>query len=164
MTGELPLARASFEECTDYARAIQHWPMLSASLGPLGATALRQGDLACARAAFTEAAESYQRGRSREGLPFLLEQVATLTAESDPRSATQILAAANTIRNEMGIVTPSVVEQDVAALRHRLRSALADAFEPTWQQGQELTATAALEMALRMARLPTSDPAAAGTS
>jgi predicted ATPase len=161
-TGDLSLARASFEQCADYARSVQHWPMLGASLGPLGATALRQGDLGCARAAFTEAAESFRRGRSREGLPLLLEQVAALTAESDVHSATEILAAADAIRHEMGIVIPTVVEQDVAALRNRLRSRLAGDFPATWQHGQQLTTTAALDQALQMARQPSTDSRPAG--
>jgi predicted ATPase len=147
--GQLTSARADFEECADYARRMGHWPMLAASLVPLGAVELREGNLERAHAFFVEATDSYRRGRSREGLPFLLEQVASMAAEADARLATAMLATAEGMRTEMGIVRLFPLEGPVAALRERLQTLLDKEYDSAWQSGTGLEALTALDRALQ---------------
>jgi hypothetical protein len=74
--------------------------------------------------------------------------VAALNANDDPRVAAETLAAAEAMREAMGIVELPAVAGREAALEARLRVALAQDFDAAWESGRRLDAFVALDRAL----------------
>lgn len=106
------------------------------------------GDVARAESNFDHARECYAQGLQlclqtgeKRRTAFLLEALAGLLAESKKElRATQLLGAADGLRQAIGIPVYAAERADYDAVVNQIRATLSHAeFENAWQQGQALT-------------------------
>ncbi len=141
-------ARRLFEECLFAAGELAYRDLESAALQNLGMTACAQEDYVTARSCFEQRLQlCEERGDQRSACYTLDGFAALLVAQNQPEQAVQLFAAAQTLRESLGVSSP--VNQSVARQLVSARSALGDAsFQRRWKDGQSLS----LEEAIAAAR------------
>jgi len=148
--GNLPRARALHEEVVRRAQAAGNQRMQATSLGALGEYALEEGRI---QEALPLLAESARICRGLDERPELMVQLwrlaRLLTLVGRTADGTQVFAAAEALREEMGASPYRWMEALNADTLARIRDQLDEAtFAAAWEEGRKLTLDEAVELAL----------------
>jgi predicted ATPase/DNA-binding CsgD family transcriptional regulator len=149
--GALDDATASLDEATALARAgAMTWVLGRADLVRAKLRS-RHGDLQEAESFVHEALKLGREAGDQLGLVDGLELLARLAAEQDsPKEATRLLAAAESLRSELGYARFSVEQEPYDAAVARAREALGpDDFAAAWTEGTKLSLQQAIAYSAR---------------
>jgi predicted ATPase/DNA-binding CsgD family transcriptional regulator len=147
--GELSTARQLVEESLALARRIEP-NLLPFILEDLAQVAIAEGHYAEARRALRESLLVRQETGNRSEIVYSLERIAALAAaETQPRCAIQLAAAATSIRDAIGDQPTPMRQAMVDEWLVPLQQAVAqNAFQLAWQAGRAMSLEQALELAL----------------
>jgi tetratricopeptide (TPR) repeat protein len=110
------------------------------SLDLLGNVARREGQLMRAQTMLRRSLELHRGLGDKWRVASVIEGLAsTLSLQHDPERATRLLAAADSLRAEIGTPVPQVERAERDIVLSRLRSSLGEAFESTWASGYGLS-------------------------
>jgi non-specific serine/threonine protein kinase len=154
--GELSTARRFVEESLPLARRIGEAWVLPFSLDELAQVEIAEGHHTEARTALSESLHLRQEQGNRSGIVFSLASIAALAAaESQPRCAVQLAAAAATVGRAIGVqLTPmeqAMVDKWLVPLQQALGQ---DAIDSAWESGRAMSIEQALELALATTETP----------
>ena len=157
--GELSTARRLVQESLALARRQQN-SQLPYILDVLGQVAIAERDYAEARSALRESLLLFQDQGNRSGIVYSLERIAALAvAETQPRCAIQLAAAATSLREAIGDQpTPmqqTMVDEWLVPLRQTLGQ---DEIRSAWEAGRAMSLEQALELALAATQTPPTQP------
>ncbi len=157
--GELSTARRLVEESLALARRTQQ-NMLPYSLDVLGQVAIAEGHYAEARRALRESLLLHHDHGNRSGIMYSLESIAALAAaETQPKCAIQLAAAAASIREAIGDQPTPMLQAMVDEWLVPLKQAVGqDAFRSAWEAGRAMSFEQALELALAATQPPSTQP------
>lgn len=164
-TGDLAAAEAAFQECLDIRTQLGQRLATGHALHGLGIVADRRGQPDKALAYLAESLQVQQEAGQVRGLPSLIETIARIAGRlGHPHEAAQLYGAMEVVREQKQVTnrTPhgrAFHEQAMADLHSRLP---ADALETAWQRGRQLSLSAALDLACRLAHLAPAAPAGTG--
>ena len=133
-------------------RALGNTWYVAGSLRGLALNALRQGELGKTREALGESmALATQMGDNLWVAEDLEVAAALAQAGEDPVTATVLLSTAERFRRRIGIPVEQFERQEWDTLANSLREQLGDdAFDGAWAEGQRLSVTDAVDLALRV--------------
>jgi DNA-binding CsgD family transcriptional regulator len=156
---DLSTARRLAEESLALARALQNW-QLPYILNVLGQVAIAESNYAESRSALRESLLPFQSQGNRSGIVYSLESIAALAAaESQPRCAIQLAAAAASLRKAIGDQpTPlqrTMVDEWLVPLQQALGQ---DEIQSAWEAGRAMSMDQALELALAATQTPPTQP------
>jgi non-specific serine/threonine protein kinase len=149
LQGDPQSAVRLFEEGLAIFQEIGDLSSSALRLSSLGQVLLQMGDPERARARLVECLAMVQELQDRRAGEFALERsAALLEASGRARDAAVIVAAAESLSQDMGNPLTPRERSERDALIARLRSALAKEFEPAWAEGRGLKLEAAIGKAL----------------
>jgi DNA-binding NarL/FixJ family response regulator len=144
-------------------REIDSRPDIARALAGIGRVALDQGDLGLARQHLAESLRLSRITGARIGMARGLEAFAVLAArEGHADLPVLLIAAASALRTAAGL--PPLPAERTQPQLELGRSRGQEAFGQLWQQGQGLTADAAVSLALHSARPAGPAPQPSGTA
>ena len=135
--GDRPAARVALEEAVDLLRALGDRFGLANALYDYGRVLLAEGERDRGRASLLDALYLHASAGDMSGVAFVLDALSGLAADEDrPRRAVRLAAAADAMREALGVRAPSSIigEWDArAAVRGDLRE---DAVAAAWAEGR----------------------------
>ncbi|MFN8539583.1 MAG: tetratricopeptide repeat protein [Thermomicrobiales bacterium] len=148
--GDPARAAELFTESRAHFAQLGHTWGIALALSGLGDTARDQGDTAQAAAAYRESlALTAQLGERRIAADALEGLAHLASAANHPTRAAQLLAAADTLRQQAGTPRPPSHQSDHARTLAATRLALPpDLFATAWDEGSSLSLEEALDLAL----------------
>jgi predicted ATPase/DNA-binding CsgD family transcriptional regulator len=158
--GEFSTARRLVEEGLPLARRIGGYEKLADSLDVLGQLEIAEGHYAEARGALRESLLLRHDQGDRSGITSSLETIAALAeAETQPRCAIQLAAAAASIRAAIGEQpTPmqrAMLDKWLVPLQQALEM---DEIRSAWEAGRAMSIQQALELGLAATETPPTHP------
>ena len=127
MGAEFPSATALYEESLAVARKLGDRRGIGGLLISLGRVALRREDIAAAHTHCTEALALQRKLGNRLGVAWALEGLAeAAAAREQPEHATRLLAAAESVWEQLPSRQPSLDQGSTERLLDRLHSSLGD--------------------------------------
>ena len=163
LTGEYEDARQRYTAALAPLREINARPELARCLAGLGRVAMSLGEMAEARRHLTESILLCRTTGTRIGVARALEAFGALAGvEHDPDRAVLLLAAASALREAIGL--PPLPESRVQRHLAPAGQVVEDAVVRCWERGRELTAEAAIELAIKPPAADAADPVSPGLS
>lgn len=145
MQQQYEAARRYYEESVQGLRAVGYQSGVAVGLSNLGWTAFHLGKYPAALAYFSESKKlSYELDYPHNLAMSLIGEAGVLTRLQHPQIATQLLGAADAIRQSIDIVMVAADEPDYQRTIAEVQSQLGQAdFDQYWQAGQKLTVSEA---------------------
>ncbi len=147
--GNLDEAERLYQKALDaFSSLDNHWGVAS-SLADLGSLAARRGDVEHADRLYRRALGGFAALGHRRGVARLLEKVATAAALQERWArALTLAAAADSLRDRIGIPASSAERQGLEVQLERARSSLGTEADHVWREGASLPAERAVALAL----------------
>jgi predicted ATPase/DNA-binding SARP family transcriptional activator len=154
-------ARGLLEECLELLRETDHSASIAHSLADLGWVVLSQGDLDYAAALFKEALDLFQEVGDLDGLCYVLEGMAGVSAQAAPghskRKAARCFGAAHALRESISSPLSLPEQAEYEPHLEHIRSVLGEeTFEQAWCEGRQTISGQPIESAV--AALLVGDP------
>lgn len=148
--GNISQSRALQEEALTHKQHLGDMRGILFSVWALGNIARLQTNYPLARSYYAQAIQTAQHIEDKWSLPYCIEAFAYLAvAEQQPRRATLIFAAAESLRETTGAPLPPVWQADYAHALATLKDQLgAVAFAAIWQKGQTMELKSMITFAL----------------
>jgi predicted ATPase/DNA-binding CsgD family transcriptional regulator len=161
LQGALERAETYLDEALATSQSLRDQFGMAVALSDLSLVARAGGDRIRARALLTESLEHWRALGTREGLLDWLARVGALaTADGGWQPATCLLAAAETVRLEIGYVFEPAERERVAAALELARRGLGESrFAAAWSTGEGLPFADAIAEAAHFLALPAPEPA-----
>ncbi len=138
--GDRPAARVALEEAVDLLRASGDRFGLANALYDYGRVLVAEGECDRGRASLLDALYLHASAGDMSGVAFVLDALSGLAVDEDrPRRAVRLAAAADAMREALGVRAPSSIIGDWdarAAVRANLRE---DAVAAAWAEGREMS-------------------------
>jgi predicted ATPase/DNA-binding CsgD family transcriptional regulator len=150
--GELKTARSLLEQSLSRFRELRDNPGAAHSLRNLGRVAQAEGHMVEAETHHKEALAIRHDLDDRRGMAESLEDLAGISLQQGPPAVrVRLIAAASTLRDEMGIPVPANERRDYERLISSLRQRLsATEFNSAWDAGKRYSFEEACDEALRV--------------
>jgi tetratricopeptide (TPR) repeat protein len=152
-------AAERYEESVRLAREVGDPWLLSLAFFNLGKARRGLGDTDRARQIFAESIRAFQRLEDPYDLAEVIEDVAVITAETDPATGLELLGAADRMRTDIGAARPVARGAELEAELWSARETLGEpAAAAAISRGLERDTRAAAAMALEACRETTAAP------
>ncbi|MDR7418394.1 MAG: adenylate/guanylate cyclase domain-containing protein [Armatimonadota bacterium] len=148
--GQNPLARRLLQDALGMARAEDDAPLVARCRVHLGYLALREGSLAEAHARLADGLRGFHEVGAGEGVQLALRGLAALAATRRlAERAARLFAAAEALRERLGIVLPPVERSEYEEYVAAVRAGTSDrGFATAWAEGRAMSLDQAVTLAL----------------